>query len=293
MNLHKRQAIVGIPLYKPHPDPMETASLRQVFSVLGQHPIVFITHEQLDVGFYRALFPHASFTYFSPGFFASMDGYNRLLLSRELYLRFQDYEYLLIFQTDAWVFRDELTYWCRQGYDYLGAPWFDSPDPLVSVKMNQVGNGGFSLRRIPGVLRWFLVQDRMDVLRALRAEQGTWKTVVRYRATVRALAGRTGDYDIVGRLFQGQVSVFEDLFWSGGTWEEYKDGIKDLKGLFLLFLPWLFWTLRKPSARRASRFAFEVQPQTLYKLNHGRLPFGCHAWAKWQPEFWKDHIPLP
>ncbi|MFR6542216.1 MAG: DUF5672 family protein [Butyricimonas virosa] len=24
---------------------------------------------------------------------------------------------------DAFVFRDELTYWCTLNYDYIGAPW--------------------------------------------------------------------------------------------------------------------------------------------------------------------------
>lgn len=287
----RHQVLVGIPIYKPETDAAETASLRQVFSVLERHKIVFITHSQLDVGFYQTQFPSASYSFFSPEFFASMDGYNRLLLSRDFYLRFHDQEYLLIYQTDAWVFRDELAYWCRQGFDYVGAPWFDNPDPAVSMKMNQVGNGGFSLRRIPGVLRWFLVRDRMEGLRYLKAAQGAGKTALRFLTTIRMLSDKTGRFDVVEQLYQGKVSVFEDLFWSGGTWEEYKDGIKDLRGLFLLFLPWLFWTFRKPTARRASRFAFEMQPRTLYDLNRQTLPFGCHAWAKWQPDFWKDHIP--
>ena len=284
---------VGVPIYKPSLDESEIKALRQLFSVLDQRRIVFLTFKELDVAFYSFEFSQGEYAFFDRAFFSSMDGYNRLLLSRDFYLRFQDFDYLLIYQTDAWVFRDELDQWCHRGYDYIGAPWFDSPDPAVSVEMNQVGNGGFSLRRVASVLRWFLVNDRIEALSRLVRDQGGWKTSLHFRATIGVLASRKGDFDIVDRLFQGRVSVFEDLFWSGGTWEEYKDSIKELKLLYLLFLPWLFWTLRKPSARKASRFAFEVQPRYLYALNRQRLPFGCHAWAKWQPDFWKDFIPVP
>jgi glycosyltransferase involved in cell wall biosynthesis len=42
---------------------------------------------------------------------------------------------------------------------------------------------------------------------------------------------------------------------------------------------------------RAMRFSFEVQPERLYALT-GKLPFGCHAYAKYDPEFWTRHIPV-
>jgi len=37
-------------------------------------------------------------------------------------------------------------------------------------------------------------------------------------------------------------------------------------------------------------FAFENVPEELYKLNNDQLPFGCHAYEKYSPEFWAKFI---
>lgn len=56
----------------------------------------------------------------------------------------------------------------------------------------------------------------------------------------------------------------------------------------------LLWTLfapfRKPPAREALRFAFELNPAASYRINQQQLPFGCHAWEKYDPDFWKQFI---
>ena len=82
---------------------------------------------------------------------------------------------MLIYQLDAYVFEDELLYWANRGYDYIGAPWVPMKSKILhnsreryclllryyfykqigsnkakKLKYHwlQVGNGGFSLRRI-------------------------------------------------------------------------------------------------------------------------------------------------
>lgn len=40
----------------------------------------------------------------------------------------------------------------------------------------------------------------------------------------------------------------------------------------------------------ACRFAFESSPSRLLEMNGGELPFGCHAFAKCQPEFYAQII---
>ena len=35
---------------------------------------------------------------------------------------------MLIYQLDAFVFQDDLAYWCQQNYDYIGAPWLRDRD---------------------------------------------------------------------------------------------------------------------------------------------------------------------
>ena len=38
---------------------------------------------------------------------------------------------------------------------------------------------------------------------------------------------------------------------------------------------------------QAIKFSFEVMPSYLYKLNNNVLPFGCHAFEKYESDFWK------
>jgi len=41
-----------------------------------------------------------------------------------------------------------------------------------------------------------------------------------------------------------------------------------------------------PNEIVASRFALELQPERYLAVNGGVLPTGCHAWARYDPDFW-------
>lgn len=43
-------------------------------------------------------------------------------------------------------------------------------------------------------------------------------------------------------------------------------------------------------AGEALKFAFEANPSLLYKMNNGELPFGCHAWERYETAFWQPFI---
>ncbi|MEM8909693.1 MAG: DUF5672 family protein, partial [Bacteroidota bacterium] len=76
----------------------------------------------------------------------------------------------------------------------------------------------------------------------------------------------------------------------------------------LLFWPltWLFtknedffWSIvmpkinpffKIPNMQEALGFAFELAPRKAYEMNHHQLPFGCHAWEKYDPDFWQPFI---
>ena len=66
---------------------------------------------------------------------------------------------------------------------------------------------------------------------------------------------------------QLNVKVNEDLFW----------------GLFVESQCSFF---KVPTPVVALDFAFEAHPDHLFELNQQRLPFGCHAWQRYQPDFW-------
>ncbi len=54
------------------------------------------------------------------------------------------------------------------------------------------------------------------------------------------------------------------------------------------------WPLRflfkLPTWQEALEFGFEMEPEKCFKLNGNRLPFGCHAWEKYNPSFWDRYI---
>lgn len=83
---------------------------------------------------------------FDDTYFKSSEDYSNLLKTYEFYNRFSDYKFILIYQLDCLIFKDDIDYWCDQNYDYIGAPiiantrdW--SYNPII-------GNGGFSLRKV-------------------------------------------------------------------------------------------------------------------------------------------------
>lgn len=143
------RAAVVIPIYKPFRADLnwyEPISLRRCLEVLGHHPIVFVAPEGRQFDYLPSEIDYTVET-FDPIYFSNINGYNALMLRPDFYERFRRFEYILIYQLDAFVFSDRLEEFCRLGYDYIGAPW-----PLGVGKEEKlylyVGNGGFSLRRV-------------------------------------------------------------------------------------------------------------------------------------------------
>jgi hypothetical protein len=151
-------AIVLVPVYRSTLPAIEQYSLDVSLAALAGRRVAFVAPEGLDRRYFAERYPQVAFETFEPLYFASIPGYNRLLLNPAFYQRFADHSHLLILQTDAVVLRDELDAWCASPYDYLGAPWPDGNELFVNLGRFQgaygkqvkvhVGNGGLSLRRI-------------------------------------------------------------------------------------------------------------------------------------------------
>jgi hypothetical protein len=152
---------IAIPIYLPTIDGLELFSLQYSLNKLdANREIYFVCPKSLKSEFYSNLFPTAKFAIFDDCHFQSIIDYSQLLLTHEFYEKFSAYEFILLYQTDALILRDELDYWSNQEYDYIGAPWY--PAQLAFTKtLNDdyykkqdkiiryyVGNGGLSLRRI-------------------------------------------------------------------------------------------------------------------------------------------------
>ena len=135
-----RDVLIGIPVYKSELSELEKIALEQLKKILYNYKIVFIAPYSLKI-IYEKSFQTICF---SDKYFVNRESYSELLLSDFFYKQFTDYEYLLIYQLDAFVFKDELIKFCNMGYDYIGAPVVGN-----DWRFFHVGNGGLSLRNIP------------------------------------------------------------------------------------------------------------------------------------------------
>ncbi len=227
MNYHDLAAVV-VPIYKNRLSETEQISLNQTLKIMSDHPFFFIMPESLkctlDIKYGKEVrFPDC--------YFESVAGYSKLLLSEFFYKKFESYEFILIVQLDVFIFKDELDYFCKLDYDYIGAPWLSgySEYNILKRKVLHVGNGGFSLRRVS--------------------------------KCIEALNGKKD-------LLTAYCHRNEDAFFSSCDSEEF----------------------RVAPVKVALAFAFEREVGMCYALNGGRLPFACHAWEKYDLNFWRPYI---
>lgn len=235
----KKNCIVLIPIYKEELDADEFFSVKSSLKHLNDFDVMFIGPENLKLTYYFNNFPKTSFMGFQNHFFSSINGYNRLLTSESFYQVFENYEYMLILQTDAIILKNELSAWIANGYDYIGAPWPKG----YSLKINSnkfsidggvicttfIGNGGLSLRKINSCI---------ELLREFPDVASTWQN-----------SGHAED------LFFGFLSTMSDFF-------------------------------KTPNVKVAAKFAHDIEPQFLSQLINNDIPFGVHAWSKYDREFW-------
>ncbi|MEY3501750.1 MAG: hypothetical protein RL308_3423 [Bacteroidota bacterium] len=266
---------IVIPIYKNEISPFEAISLHQCFAVLGHYPIVFICPKKMELGsFHQDYSNKAEFLFLDDDNFESIITYNRMMLSVWFYSHFINYKYILIYQLDCFVFKDELMYWVGQGYSYIGAPWFlgNSSDKDVNELIG-VGNGGFSLRNI---------EDTIRVLKSYTKIVSFKEHFYRNRLSkkkfvlLRSLKHYLVSYSF--KTIHNDTFINEDkAFCSAGKRFDY---------------------FNIPDVKTAIAFAFEKQPNKLYQLNNNQLPFGCHAWYRedfpyeGNKEFWSKHIKI-
>ena len=270
--------VVVIPLYKAFGLLLdsEKKSLIQCFNVLNPFPIAFIGPEHLDFKPYLDIAGkygiHTCVKYFSDNYFSSVGGYNSLLMSHSFYKSFLKYKFLLIYQLDAFVFRNELEYWCNKGYDYIGAPWFEGwHNAKRSSGFIGAGNGGFSLRNVHKSIS---IVKRVAILRWLQQECKKFSN------------DRFSAFIFLVNLFNHyfRIKNKQKLYYLDELDKTNEDVCWARK------FEAIFSDLHVAPAEIAGKFSFDANPSYLYEINNRQLPFGCHAWEKYEPEFWRDHI---
>ena len=133
----------------------------------------------------------------------------------------------------------------------------------------RVGNGGFSLRNVQTVLLFF--KSKKNVFSPSQAARiiSLWrKPQTRFFVWILMMFGWRNKPLSISAGWRYN----EDGFWSG-------------------LLDNSRFALKKPNPEEALSFSFERFPSFLFRLNDNKLPFGCHAWRKYQyEEFWATFI---
>lgn len=120
-------------------------SFKQAIKIFGgNRDIKVVIPNNIDTSYYEKYQDFIEIIKFDNEWFSSSKKYNAMCCQNEFWRLFKDYEYVLTYQTDCWVFEDNLDYFMGLGYDYYGAPWPHHGD--------MIGNGGFSLRRVSKML---------------------------------------------------------------------------------------------------------------------------------------------
>jgi hypothetical protein len=262
-----KRACVVVPIYKSQWTAYEQISLSQCIKVLHNYDIFLVMPERLEADLKdHQLIREQKLGYktFANAFFRDIPAYNRLLKSPGFYKAFLDYEFMLIHQLDAFVFKDELHNWCDLNYDTIGAPLFEGHDfaGKDSAIVGQ-GNGGFCLRKVKSCYDVVTRYRRLNFKREFEGPVAPFY-LRWYRFIKHDLLFNWSGYPF-------QPIINEDLFWAE-------------------LVPKVFPDFKVPKPAKAIGFSFEVNPGLLFARNGHELPFGCHAWWKYDLEFWRKHI---
>lgn len=264
----KKVAVITPLSDRPDLLPTEQVSLRHLIKFLGRYDRYIIAPEGVPLNFDVSGFQVKRF---DQKFFGSAASHNLLTYWPKYYRTFAEYEYILIYHLDSLVFSDQLLDWCGRGFDYIGAPWLPCKD-TPGIKEPGVGNGGFTLMRVGATLEVF--RNRYQQMPSRFWEDWLVRRYFKRITSSNGLSGRTNGLQerMISRLQQTEtLTLPNDLFW----------GIQ---------APELCPGFKIPDWKTALAFAFETVPDECLKLNEGRLPFGCHAWARYNRAFWEPYL---
>ena len=252
------KSVVVIPWHPHHVSAEETFSLKSIrrFSEGSEVVIVapeaehlppFIVPDRIEI--------------FPADCFKTFEANNRLMTSIAFYERFAAYQQMILVHVDVLLLKPLSPLLSTPfPWSYVGAPWIGVTAD-GSLRLEGVGNGGFSVRRIP---------DFLSVLRS-----PTFPRWPRFTTKKRGMAlwtcllacrsfGLNGER--ISHLMNRRQNIWEDVFWSKVA-------------------PCLSENFTVAPVDEALAFGFEMQPKFAHEKNRHRLPYGIHAWWRHDAEF--------
>ncbi len=265
MNFDNKVCVV-IPTHTSTPTKNQLLAFKQCFDVLKNHSIKVLIPHELNLDAYYKVVPSFEIISIERNWLTSVKNYNALKKNYFFYKLFAEYQFLLTYELDAFVFRDELNFWVDKGQDYIGAPWFEGwHEPNINSQVIGVGNSGFSLRTIQKSL---LILKRISKIKSIYRWSLCKHNNILFNSIMFLFSGY---FKLLSLRYLERIINLnddnEDYFWCMLVDKSFRD---------YYIAP----------VNEAIKFSFEANPSLLYKINNNELPFGCHAWERYEPEFW-------
>ena len=103
----KNSVVIVIPIHSECPSEFELISFQQCYKILYNYSIKIIAPQGLNLKEYRKYVPNIDVLYIPPKWQSSIEMYNKLKLSKYFYSLFKEFNFLLTYELDAFVFKDD------------------------------------------------------------------------------------------------------------------------------------------------------------------------------------------
>jgi len=121
--MKSNKCVILIPIYKNFVNFDEYRSIQNTISLYNdKYDVFFMCNDKLDITLYKKYF-NIDFKIFSEWQNNDVFSYSDLLITKDFYKQFLNYEYMLIAHHDAYIFNNiySLEYFMNKNYPYLGA----------------------------------------------------------------------------------------------------------------------------------------------------------------------------
>jgi hypothetical protein len=247
----------------------EKISFKHLTHYLGKYDRYLIAPPGLSVDFHGF-----GIKRFDGKFFGSATAHSRLLLSPIFYKSFLNYKFILIYHLDSLVFSDELAKWCEMDFDFIGPPWIKHDDSPYRGNLGyegKVGNGGFSLRKVESFLK--VIYSPISAIDPFNLGPSS--------------AGHENKGFEIAKSFKRVLKRLK--IFNSARWEMYRYA-KNEEHFWANRAKHYYPEFKIAPVEMALSFGFECVPRYCFEQNDFSLPFGCHAWFKYDREFWEPYL---
>lgn len=113
-------ATLVVPVFETSLQPLEQTLLHHAIKQFSDFPLVFVCGDSTqDHAQLKITYPESTTYKFDSLSFTNRSEYTKLLLKPDFYDLFTWSQYLLLFEPVSYIVKNQLHYWCKQGYDYI------------------------------------------------------------------------------------------------------------------------------------------------------------------------------